>query len=133
VAFLLLFVEESDVPPLVPGDALMPLSGMRAAEGKLALIAAIGVLEPATVLGGSVLHWVWVGCAVVERLDGYVGVTRAGLKKASASPERHGGDRPCAPSREPATTGASGADRRRRRRSQPAPAAPRPTTPAPIA
>ncbi|MDP8923172.1 MAG: DedA family protein, partial [Chloroflexota bacterium] len=92
VAFVLLFFEEAGVPPLVPGDLIMLLAGVRAAEGKLSLVAAIGVLELATVLGGSVLYWIsaWGGCPIIERIGGYVGITPQRLERASASLDRHG-------------------------------------------
>src|SRR5882724_4051393 len=37
-AFVLLFLEEAGLPPIVPGDFLMMLVGMRAAEGRVPLI-----------------------------------------------------------------------------------------------
>ena len=68
-AFVLLFLEEAGLPPIVPGDFLMMLVGMRAAEGRLPLVWGTIVLELATILGGSILYWVsrWSGSLVWSR------------------------------------------------------------------
>jgi membrane-associated protein len=91
-AFVLLFLEETGMPPLIPGDLLMILVGVRAAEGRLRLLEILVVLELATVLGGSVLYWVAAlgGHALVYRLGRYVGATPARLDLAAVSLERHG-------------------------------------------
>ena len=91
-AFILLFLEESGVPPLIPGDLLMILMGVRAATGQVGLLEVTIVLQLATVLGGSVLYWVsvWGGHALVYRLGRYVGATPERLDAAAASLERHG-------------------------------------------
>ena len=91
-AFVLLFLEEAGVPPLIPGDVLMILIGVRAAAGNVGLLEAVAVLQAATMLGGSVLYWVsaWGGHTLVYRLGRYIGVTPARLDQAAASLERHG-------------------------------------------
>jgi membrane protein DedA with SNARE-associated domain len=79
-AFVLLFLEEAGVPPLLPGDVLMILIGIRAAAGKVGLLEALAILQAATLLGGSILYWVsaWGGQALFYRIGRYVGATRPG-------------------------------------------------------
>jgi membrane protein DedA with SNARE-associated domain len=91
-AFVLLFLEEAGLPPIVPGDFLMMLIGMRAAEHRVSLIWGTLVLELATILGGSVLYWVsrWGGHALMLRFGRYIGATPARLDRASRLLERHG-------------------------------------------
>lgn len=91
-AFVLLLLEEAGLPPIVPGDFLMVLVGIRAAEGRISLLWGITALEIATVLGGSILYWIsrWGGHTLVERFGRYIGVTPARLVHASAALERHG-------------------------------------------
>ena len=91
-AFILLTLEEAGLPPIVPGDLLMMLVGMRAAEGRLPLIWGTLVLEMATILGGSILYWVsrWGGHALVLRFGRYIGATPARLDRASRLLESHG-------------------------------------------
>jgi membrane protein DedA with SNARE-associated domain len=91
-AFVLLFLEEAGLPPIVPGDFLMMLVGMRAAEGRVPLIWGTITLELATICGGSVLYWVsrWGGHALVLRFGRYIGATPARLDRASKLLERHG-------------------------------------------
>ena len=91
-AFVLLFLEEAGVPPLIPGDFLMILVGVQVAAGRLNLLEAMLVLELATILGGTVLYAAaaWGGQDLVYRLGRYVGATPARLDAAAASLERHG-------------------------------------------
>jgi membrane protein DedA with SNARE-associated domain len=91
-AFVLLTLEESGCPPLIPGDLLMVLVGVRAAEGKVHLLEALAVLELATVIGGSILYWISAsgGHAVVERVGRYVGATPERLHRVAQSLEQHG-------------------------------------------
>lgn len=91
-SFVLLLLEESGLPPLIPGDLLMVLAGVRAAEGREHLVVALGVLELATVLGGSVLYWVsaFGGHAVAVRVGRFVGAPPERLRRISAALERHG-------------------------------------------
>ncbi len=91
-AFVLLFLEEAGVPPLIPGDVLMILIGVRAAAGKVDLLEALAVLQAATMLGGSVLYWVaaWGGRTLLYRIGGYVGATPERLDRAHTLLERHG-------------------------------------------
>ena len=49
MAFVLLLLEESGLPPIIPGDLLMVLVGLQAAQGRVPLIVALVVLEVATV------------------------------------------------------------------------------------
>lgn len=91
--FVLLFLEEAGIPPLIPGDLLMMLVGARAAMGQTNLLEALAVLQLATVLGGSVLYWVAArgGQELVYRLGRHVGATPERLDQAAASLGRHGG------------------------------------------
>src|SRR5215212_524767 len=92
MATVLLFLEESGVPPIIPGDLMMVLIGVQAAEGRLWLVAAIGLLEVATILGGSVLYWLSSvgGHAVIHKVGRHVGATPERLRHISASLEQHG-------------------------------------------
>jgi membrane protein DedA with SNARE-associated domain len=92
MAFVLLFLEESGLPPIIPGDLLMVLVGLQAAQGRVPLVVALLLLEVATVLGGSVLYALssWGGHAVINKVGRHVGATPERLKSISASLERHG-------------------------------------------
>jgi membrane protein DedA with SNARE-associated domain len=92
MAFVLLLLEESGLPPIIPGDLLMVLVGLQAAQGRVPLIVALVVLEVATVLGGSVLYWLSSigGHAVINKVGRHVGATPERLRSISASLERHG-------------------------------------------
>ena len=91
-AFILLLLEESGIPPLIPGDLLMVLMGVRAANGQAALLEVVLLLQLATVVGGSILYWVsaWGGQSLVYRLGRYIGATPERLDEAAASLVRHG-------------------------------------------
>jgi len=92
MAFVLLFLEESGLPPIIPGDLLMVLVGLQAAQGRISLFVALLLLEVATVLGGSVLYWLASvgGHAVVNKVGRHVGATPERITRISASLERHG-------------------------------------------
>src|SRR3954454_5994835 len=92
MAFVLLFLEESGLPPIIPGDLLMVLVGLQAAEGRVWLVWGLALLEMATVMGGSVLYFLssWGGHAVVNKVGRHVGATPERIKSISASLERHG-------------------------------------------
>jgi membrane protein DedA with SNARE-associated domain len=92
MAFVLLLLEESGLPPIIPGDLLMVLVGLQAAQGRYPLIVALGLLEIATLLGGSLLYWLSSvgGHAVIAKVGRHVGATPERLTRLSASLERHG-------------------------------------------
>jgi membrane protein DedA with SNARE-associated domain len=92
MAFVLLLLEESGLPPIIPGDLLMVLVGLQAAQGRLWLVEVFVVLELATVLGGSILYWLSSigGHAVIHRVGRHVGATPERITRISASFERHG-------------------------------------------
>jgi len=92
-AFVLLMLEEAGLPPIVPGDFLMVLVGIRAAEGRVSLLWALLVLELATIIGASILYFVskWGGHTLVARFGRYIGVTPKRLLKAEAALDRYGG------------------------------------------
>src|SRR5436305_5367579 len=83
MAFVLLFLEESGLPPVIPGDLLMVLIGLQAAQGRVWLVGAVVVLEVATILGGSVLYWLssFGGHAIVNKVGRHVGATPERLQK----------------------------------------------------
>jgi membrane protein DedA with SNARE-associated domain len=92
VAFVLLFLEESGLPPIIPGDLLMVLVGLQAAQGRVSLVVALLLLEIATVMGGSVLYWLSSvgGHAVINKVGRHVGATPERITQISVSLERHG-------------------------------------------
>lgn len=92
LAFVLLLLEESGVPPVIPGDLLMVLMGVQAAQGKVWLVGALALLELATVVGGSILYALSAlgGHAIVSRVGPYVGATPERLKRIDDSLTRHG-------------------------------------------
>ena len=92
VAFVLLFLEESGLPPVIPGDLLMVLVGVQAAQGRFWLPVGLLALELATMLGGSVLYWLSSlgGHAIVHRVGRHVGATPERLHRLNMSLERHG-------------------------------------------
>src|SRR6185436_17173072 len=92
VSFILLLLEESGVPPVIPGDLLMVLMGVQAAQGKVGLIVVLVVLEVATVIGGSILYALSAlgGHAIINRVGPYVGATPERLKKFDDKLKRHG-------------------------------------------
>src|SRR5215212_7119599 len=71
MATVLLFLEESGVPPIIPGDLMMVLIGVQAAEGRLWL-SSVG------------------GHAVIHKVGRHVGATPERLRHISASLEQHG-------------------------------------------
>ena len=91
-AFLFLLVEEAGTPVPIPGDFLMVLVGVRAAQGHLNLIEVILVMEAATVLGASFLYWISAraGRRVVYRVGKHVGLTPARLDRAADTLNRQG-------------------------------------------
>ena len=54
--FLLLFMEESGIPLPLPGDLVMLLAGVRAAEGKSVAVLSLAIMEAATLLGSTILY-----------------------------------------------------------------------------
>src|SRR4051794_24724040 len=77
MAFVLLLLEESGLPPIIPGDLLMVLVGLQAAQGRVSLIVALLLLELATIMGASVLYWLASigGHAVINKVGRHVGAT----------------------------------------------------------
>ena len=92
LAFILLLLEESGVPPVIPGDLLMVLMGVQAAQGKVSLVAVLALLEVATVIGGSILYALSAlgGHAIINRVGPYVGATPERLKQVDDALTRHG-------------------------------------------
>lgn len=92
LAFVLLLLEESGVPPVIPGDLLMVLMGVQAAQGKVSLVAVLALLEVATMIGGSILYALSAvgGHAIINRVGPYVGATPERLKRIDDSLKRHG-------------------------------------------
>src|SRR3954469_22534319 len=91
-AFVFLLIEEAGTPVPIPGDFIMILAGVRAAQGQLQLVEVLLVMELATILGASVLYALSAraGRVVVYRLGRYVGLTPARLDRAAAELHRRG-------------------------------------------
>jgi membrane protein DedA with SNARE-associated domain len=91
-AFLFLLIEEAGTPVPIPGDFIMILAGVKAAQGHLNLVEVLLVMELATVMGASLLYWLSTraGRHVVYRLGRYVGLTPARLDQAAAELHRRG-------------------------------------------
>jgi membrane protein DedA with SNARE-associated domain len=92
LAFVLLLLEESGVPPVIPGDLLMVLMGVQAAQGKVWLLGVLVLLELATIVGGSVLYALSAlgGHAIISRVGPYVGATPERLQRLDDALTRHG-------------------------------------------
>jgi membrane protein DedA with SNARE-associated domain len=92
-AAIVVAVEEAGVPlPMLPGDLVMLLLGVRARQGQVALWQALLVLEAATVAGGTVLYVLCrrFGRGFVARYGRYLHLTPARLARAERWIERHG-------------------------------------------
>jgi membrane protein DedA with SNARE-associated domain len=90
--FVFLLVEEAGTPVPIPGDLLMVLAGMRAAQGRLNLLEVLAVMQLATVVGACVLYWISAraGRRVVYRLGKHVGLTAERLDRAADQLNRRG-------------------------------------------
>jgi membrane protein DedA with SNARE-associated domain len=90
--FLFLLVEEAGTPVPIPGDFLMVLAGVRAAQGRLNLLEVLVVMQVATVLGACILYWISAraGRRVVYRLGKHVGLTAERLDRAADELNRRG-------------------------------------------
>ena len=56
--FLWLLLEEAGLPMPIPGDLVILAAGARVGRGQMNLVAAVVLLEAATLLGASFLYWV---------------------------------------------------------------------------
>src|SRR4051812_3904884 len=81
LSFILLLLEESGVPPVIPGDLLMVLMGVQAAQGKVGLFVVVVVLEVATVIGGSILY----ALSAIGGKRASAGLGRTSARRPSAS------------------------------------------------
>ena len=83
---IVLFIEEAGIPSPIPGDGLMLMGGVRAAEGHASLLTVLAVEEIATVAGAMVLFSLSrrLGRPAVVRLGRYVGLTDERLNRAEA-------------------------------------------------
>ena len=83
---VVLFIEEAGIPSPIPGDGLMLMGGVRAAEGHASLLTVLLVEEIATVIGALLLFSVSrrLGRPVVVKFGRYVGLTDERLTRAEA-------------------------------------------------
>jgi membrane protein DedA with SNARE-associated domain len=83
---VVLFIEEAGIPSPIPGDGLMLMGGVRAAEGHVSLLTVLLVEEVATVIGALLLFSVSrrLGRPVVVKFGRYVGLTDDRLTRAEA-------------------------------------------------
>jgi membrane protein DedA with SNARE-associated domain len=90
--FVFLLVEEAGTPVPIPGDFLMVLAGVRAAQGRLNLVEVLAVMQLATVVGACILYWISAraGRRVVYRLGRHVGLTAERLDRAAEELNRRG-------------------------------------------
>jgi membrane protein DedA with SNARE-associated domain len=93
VVAIVLFFEELGVPSPIPGDLMMVLAGVRAAQGSNPLWLALLVQELATVIGASGLFFVCrrLGRPVVLRYGRFLRLTPAALTRAEGFLDRSGG------------------------------------------
>jgi membrane protein DedA with SNARE-associated domain len=92
-AGVVVFVEEAGVPlPMLPGDLVMLLLGVRARQGLVPLWAALVVLQVATMAGATVLYALCrrAGRGLVLRYGRYLHLTPARLARAERWIERRG-------------------------------------------
>jgi membrane protein DedA with SNARE-associated domain len=92
-AAVVVFVEEAGVPlPMLPGDLVMLVLGIRARQGRVPLWLALVVLEAATVAGAALLYALCrrFGRGFVARYGRYLHLTPARLARAERWIERHG-------------------------------------------
>ena len=84
--FLLVMVEETGIPLPTPGDLVMLLAGSRAADGKMALLWVLALIQLATMIGASVLYWLAArgGRPVLYRYGRFIGLDRDRLDRAEA-------------------------------------------------
>src|SRR5438094_10563205 len=90
--FVILFLKGLGIPIPVPGDFLMLLAGVRAAQRVDSLLVVILVLMAATVLASAAQYWLARGPsrALIYRVGRYVGLTPARLDKAAAAVRKRG-------------------------------------------
>src|SRR5687767_401130 len=91
--FLWLLIEETGVPLPLPGDLAILLAGYRAGQGMMHPLWALGILEAATLLGGSILYWLGArgGRPLLQRYGRYVRLDRAKLDRTEAWLQRRPG------------------------------------------
>ncbi|MCL4369179.1 MAG: DedA family protein [Actinobacteria bacterium] len=80
------------MPLIVPGDAVMTFAGYQAGIGRLSFVLAYVVMEGATLLGASVLHWIgsWAGKPLLRRYGRYVHLDEERVKKIERWFKKHG-------------------------------------------
>lgn len=93
VVMLVLLFEELGVPSPIPGDLMMVLAGVRAAQGRNPLWLALLVQEVATVLGASGLFFLCrrLGRPIVLRYGRFLRLTPEALERAEGFLTRSGG------------------------------------------
>lgn len=93
VVVVVLFFEELGVPSPIPGDLMMVLAGVRAAQGHNPLWLALLVQEVATIAGASGLFFVCrrLGRPLVLRYGRFLRLTPEALARAEGFLNRSGG------------------------------------------
>ena len=92
-AAIVVSIEEAGVPlPMLPGDLVMLLLGVRARQGRVPLWLALVVLELATLVGATVLYVLCrtYGRGFVARYGRYLHLTPERLARVERWIERHG-------------------------------------------
>ncbi len=89
---LVIFIEETGVPFLFPGDVSMVLAGVEVARGHATLASVLIVEQVATMLGAGVLYTLGrrFGRPVVEKYGRYIGVGPDQLQRGEEQLLRHG-------------------------------------------
>lgn len=93
VILIVIFIEEIGVPMPIPGDLMMMLAGIRAANGVYPLWLVLLLLELATVAGATGLFFLSARCGrpFVLRYGRFIHLTPAALDRAEGFLRRHGG------------------------------------------
>lgn len=92
----MLIILENVFPP-IPSEAILPLAGFLAGQGRMWLPAVILAATLGAVIGALILYFVghWFGDArlrsLIRRYGRWAGVTEADLDKANGWFDRHGG------------------------------------------
>jgi membrane protein DedA with SNARE-associated domain len=92
VIFCWLLLEESGIPMPLPGDLAAVLAGARVGQGRMHLLAAVVVIEAATLAGASVLYWLARrgGRPMLHRYGRYLHLTPERLRRAEQFLQRRG-------------------------------------------
>ncbi len=92
VILVVILIEELGVPMPIPGDLMMMLAGIRAADGVYPLWLVLLSQEVVTVVGATGLFWISERCGrpFVLRFGRFIHLTPAALDRAEGFLRRHG-------------------------------------------